>query len=459
MNIVREDREDRSALLKVTVSESDYAEEVDNTLKEYRKKANIPGFRPGKVPMGVVKRMYLKSVVAEQAYKTASQAAFDYIEKEKINHIGDVMPSQEQGELDFDNSKEHQFVFEVGLSPELNLELTKKDKVTKYTIKGDDKMYEGYRSNFMRKFGRLEDVEVVESDEALTVTLDNDDMNIEDAYVGLVSMSEEERKPFIGKKVGETMDVDVNELYKTERQRAAILQVDEEELANINPKFKLTITQIRKFAEPEINDEFFAMAFPDGTVKDEEALETFLHDQVAKDLNRETDYIYTVEMRNMMLGKANPEMPEEFLKRWIFAINEGKFSQEQIDADFPEFLGQMKWNIIQKHFVEELEIKVEEAEAINEAKEYAMMQFAQYGMTQVADDMLENYAGQILSNKEEARKIFDRLYENKVIEAVSPKITIEEKEVTVDEFTKIAQKLVNPEAALALEQEEKEAVK
>ncbi len=439
MNVVRENREGQTALLKVTVAEADYSEAVDKTLREYRRKANVPGFRPGMVPMGIINKMYRKGAVAEESYKKASDACFEYIEKEKIQYVGDVIPSDEQKPLDFDKDKDYEFVFEIGLAPEVNIELGAKDKLTKYAIKADDKMYDGYRSNFLRKFGRLVDVEKVENDEALSVTLDNEQMNVADAYVGLISMDEKERKPFIGKKVGDTMEVDITELYKTPQQRAAILQVKENELESIDPKFKLTIERIRKFADPELNEEFFKMAFPDGSVTDEKGLETFIYEQIARDLGRETDYLFNIQMRKMLTDKANLSMPEDFLKRWLFAINEGKYSQEQIDADFPEFLNIMRWNLIMKYFVEKLEIKIEEADVVNEAKSVAMMQFAQYGMTQVADDMLDNYARQMLSNKEEARKIYDRLYENRVIAAVTPMIKVSDKEVSAEEFGKIAE--------------------
>ena len=439
MNVVRENREGQTALLKVSVAEPDYAQAVDKTLREYKRKANVPGFRPGMVPMSIINKMYRKGVIAEEAYKTASDACFEYIKNENIHYLGDVIPSDEQKTLDFDKDSEYEFVFEIGLAPEVNIEFSAKDKIARYEIKADKKMYEGYRSNFLRKFGRLVDVEKVENDEALTVTLDNEQINVADAYVGLISMNDDERKPFIGKKVGDLMDVNVKELYKTAQQRAAILQVKENELETINPNFKLTITRIRKFADPELNEEFFKMAFPDGSVTDEKSLESFLYEQIARDLGRETDYLFSIQIRKMLLEKANLTMPVEFLKRWLFAINEGKYSQEQIDADFPEFLDMMRWNLILKYFTDKFEIKVEEDDVIKEAKNVAMMQFAQYGMTQVADDMLENYAKQMLGNKEEVRKIYDRLYESRVIEAITPMIKVDTKEVSADEFGKIAE--------------------
>jgi trigger factor len=441
MNIVREDRENKTAVIKVTVSESDYTQAVDKQLKEYKRKANMPGFRPGMVPMGIINKLYRKSAVAEEAYKAASQACFDYIDKEKIDYVGDVIPSEEQGTMDFDNDKEFEFIFEIGIAPEVAIDLAK-EKITKYTIKPDKKMYEGYRSNFVRRFGTLVDVDKVEKDEALTVTLDNEAMNVADAYVGLISMTEEERKPFIGKKVGDVMDVDINELYKTPSQRAAILKVKEDELEGINPKFTMTINQIRKFAEPELNDEFYKMAFPDGSVTDEKGFETYIYEQIARDLARETESMFAYTVRKQLVEKAGLEMPEAFLRRWLFVINEGKFTMEQIEADFPQFLEMMKWNLIQKHYAKTLELKVEVADAMAEAKAIAAMQFAQYGMMQVPDDMLDGYAKQMLSNKDEANKIYDKIYEHKVIEAVTPMMAMTDKEVSADEFNKIAEKLM-----------------
>ena len=223
MNIVREHHEDLTSLIRVTVSQSDYAEAVDKTLREYKRKANVPGFRPGMVPMGIINKMYRKGVVAEQSYKLASNACFEYLEKEKIDFLGDVLPSDEQKEFDFDNQTDFEFVFQIGEAPAIDIKLSEKDKLTYYNIEISKEMHDNFRSNYLRRFGRLVEVEAVEADEALSGTLDNGDMRVEDAYVGLISMTDEERKPFIGKKVGDKMSVNVNELFKSESQRAAIL--------------------------------------------------------------------------------------------------------------------------------------------------------------------------------------------------------------------------------------------
>ena len=440
MNIIKEARENQTAIIKITVAEADYTAEVDKKLREYKRKANIPGFRPGMVPMGIINKMYRKGVVAEVAYKMASDACFEYIEKEGIDYMGDVLPSEEQGAFDFDNNTEHEFIFELGLAPKVELELTEKDKVTRYKIKVDEEMRSGYRGQFLRTYGRLVDVEVVENDEAVMCTLDNGDIKTEDAYVGLISMAEEERKPFIGKKVGDQMIVNVNELYKSTQQRASVLGLKENELASINPEFNLTITKIRKYADPEMNEEFFKMAFPEGNVTSEEQFEKFIDEKIAAELKKESDYVFSQTLREYLVEKANLTLPEDFLKRWLLVINEGKFTMEEIEKDFAPFVEMMKWSAVQKHFAKTLNVEVKQEDMLAEAKAYAAAQFAQYGMMNVADEMLANYAQQILANKEEANKLIEKVYEAKVIEAVTPLVKVSNKSVTIAELNKILAK-------------------
>ncbi|WP_302365886.1 trigger factor [uncultured Alistipes sp.] len=441
MKIVREQREQNTSLIRVTVGQEDYREEVEKALREYKRKANIPGFRPGMVPMGIIKKMYGKGVLAEQSYRKASNSVFEYLQKENIDYLGDVIPSEEQGAFDFDSGTEFEFVFEIGEAPELKLDLSEKDKLTYYKIKIDKKMHEDFRSNYLRRYGRLVDADAVTSDEALSVTLDNGEMKVEDAYVGLISMPEEERKPFIGKKVGDKMTVNVNELYRTPSQRAAVLQVKEGELEHIKPEFELEITRIRKFAEPELNEVFFKMAFPAGNVTTAEQFEAFIDEQIASELRRESDYLFTLEVRDYLVKKADLKMPEAFLKRWLYTINEGKFTMEEIEKDFDQFLKMFTWNYIQKQIIKQENITVSADEATAEAKAFAQAQFAQYGMPSAPDDMLAGYAKQILENKEQGQKIYEKLYETKVVEAVKAKIKVSEKSVSAEEFAKLAKEL------------------
>ena len=427
--------------MKVVVNEADYGQAVEKQLRDYKRKANVPGFRPGMVPMGIVKKMYGKHVVAEQSYHLASNSVFEYLQKENIDYVGDVIPSEEQGDFDFENNTEFEFVFEIGEAPKIELELSAKDKVTYSKIKVDKKMHNEYRSNYLRRYGRLIDVDKVEKDEALNVTLDNGDMRIEEAYVGLISMTDEERKEWKGKKVGYKTTVNINELYKKPEQRAAILSVKEDELESIKPEFELEITKIRRFADPELNEEFFKMAFPAGNVTSEEELDKFIDEEIERELKRECDFMFANQMRKFIIEKAGLQMPEEFLKRWLYVINEGKFSREEIEKDFAAFINMFTWNYLQKHFITEGDIKVTPEEAKAEAMSFAQMQFAQYGMPSAPADMLEGFAKQIMDNKEQLQKIYEKLFEEKVVEYLRGKIKVTEKAVSAEEFAKLAEEL------------------
>ena len=427
--------------MKVVVNEADYGQAVEKQLRDYKRKANVPGFRPGMVPMGIVKKMYGKHVVAEQSYHLASNSVFEYLQKENIDYVGDVIPSEEQGDFDFENNTEFEFVFEIGEAPKIELELSAKDKVTYSKIKVDKKMHNEYRSNYLRRYGRLIDVDKVEKDEALNVTLDNGDMRIEEAYVGLISMTDEERKEWKGKKVGYKTTVNINELYKKPEQRAAILSVKEEELESIKPEFELEITKIRRFADPELNEEFFKMAFPAGNVTSEEELDKFIDEEIERELKRECDFMFANQMRKFIIEKAGLQMPEEFLKRWLYVINEGKFSREEIEKDFAAFINMFTWNYLQKLFITEGDIKVTPEEAKAEAMSFAQMQFAQYGMPSAPADMLEGFAKQIMDNKEQLQKIYEKLFEEKVVEYLRGKIKVAEKAVSAEEFAKLAEEL------------------
>ena len=441
MNITREQRDGGVSILKIVVNEADYGQAVENQLRDYKRKANVPGFRPGMVPMGIVKKMYGKHVVAEQSYHLASTSAFEYLKKENIDYVGDIIPSEEQGAFDFENNTEFEFVFEFGEAPKINLDLTEKDKLVYSKIKVDKKMQSEYRTNYLRRYGRLVEVDKVANDEALNVTLDNGDIRIEEAYVGLISMTEEERKEWKNKKVGYKTKVNINELYKKPEQRAAVLSVKEAELEGINPEFELEITKIRRFADPELNEEFFKMAFPAGNVTSEEELDKFFTEEIERELKRETDFMFVNVVRNFIVEKANLQMPEEFLKRWLYVINEGKFSREEIEKDFEAFIKMFTWNYLQKHIVTEANLSVSPEEAKAEAMSFAQMQFAQYGMPSAPADMLENFAKQIMDNKEQLQKIYEKLFEEKVVEYVRGKVKVTEKAISADDFAKLAQEL------------------
>jgi trigger factor len=230
-------------------------------------------------------------------------------------------------------------------------------------------------------------------------------------------------------------------MYSTPAQRAAMLHVKEQELEGINPEFELEITMIRQFANPELNEEFFKTAFPEGNITDKKGLDAYIDAQIEGEMARECDYMFAAHVRNFMIEKAALAMPTEFLKRWLYTINEGKFTMEDIEKDFEGFIKMFTWNYIQRQIITAENINVTEEEATAEAKSLAAMQFAQYGMPNAPEDMIANFAKNILENKEQRQHIYEKLYEQKVVESVRAKVKVTEKAVSADEFSEIARSL------------------
>lgn len=440
MNVNFVNKEDQTALITVTVTPTDYSEAVEKALKNYRKTAKVPGFRPGMVPASLINKMYRKGTLAEQAYRTASDGAFKYLQENNINALGDLMPASEQGELNFEVEGDYDFMFKIGIAPEVKLSFSKKDKIEKISIIPSQEMIDGYKENILRGYGSLVDTEKVEKEEALTVNLDNGDLRIEDTYLSLISLDDKQRKPFIGKKVGAKVKINVNDLYTDAKQRAAILSVKESELSTINPEFEMEITKIRKFENPVLNDEFFAKAYPNKDVTTVEQFEAKIKENVQAELDGQTAFKFQDSVREMAITKAGLTFPDEFMKEWLFAMNEGKFTKEQIEAEYPQFQEMMKWDVVKREAGKEFDVKVSQEDVVAEAKNMAMQQFRYYGMANATDEMLDGFAKQILDNKEQARKIAERVGENKIIDAIVEKITVNVKNVTVEEFTKMMEK-------------------
>lgn len=440
MNVKLENKENQIALITVNVELNDYADAVEKALKNYRKNAKVPGFRPGMVPMNLINKMYRKGTIAEQAYRIASEAAFKHITDNKINALGDLMPASEQDNIDFENQNNFDFCFKIGVAPEIKLNFTKKDKVEKMIITPSQEMLDGYKDNLLRQYGSLVETDVVENEEALTVNLTNGDVTVDDTYISLISLDDKKRKPFIGKKVGDKIKVNINDIYPDAKQRAAVLSVKETELDAVSPKFELEIVAIKKFQTPELNDEFFAKAYPNKEVTNAQQFEEKVQNDVQAELNEQTAFKFQDAVREMAVNKADAVFPDEFMKEWLLAINEGKFTKEQIDAEYPQFLEMMKWDIVKRDVSKDNGVKVEEADVVNEAKNMAAQQFRYYGMANASEEMLDGFAKQILGDKEQGRKIADRVAENKVIDAIVGKITVTEKNITVEQFTKLMQK-------------------
>jgi len=447
MNIVKENISDLTAVLKVTIAEKDYAEKVEAALSDYRKKARIDGFRPGKVPTGLIKKMYGKGILIEEVNKLISESLTNYIRDEKLNLLGEPLPAENQKPADFDNETEFEFAFDVAIAQDIEVKLSKKDKVPYYDIKVDDKLFDSYSENYTRKFGEFKDVDETTDNEMLSgnfVQLDAegkvleggikaDDVRITVEYIKDADI----KKTFAGKKVADKMVFDVRKAYPSDAEIASMLRIEKEKAQEVKGDFEFDITKVQRFFPAEVNQDLYDKAFGKDVVKSDEEFKAKISEEIKANFVRETDYRFMIDAKDKLVAKLNPELPTEFLKRWLTVVNEGKFTAEQIEEEYPKFESDLKWQLIKDQVIRDNEIKVEESDVLEAAKEVTAAQFAQYGLANLPDEQLEQYAQEILKKDNERRNLYEKKFEDKVVDFIKESVKLDKKEVTTEEFQKL----------------------
>lgn len=443
MNINRKDIDEVNAVLNLKVVPEDYENKVEKVLRDYRKNVSLKGFRPGKAPMGHVKKLYGKSILVEEVNKIISESLSGYFVENKIKVLGDPMPAEEGNDpIDWDVQKEFEFAFSIGLAPQFTVELSDKDKVPYYTIKIDKKLRDGYTENYTKRFGSYKEAEKVESGEELVKgslkELAENGIVVEDSSMSLTVIKDEEiKKQFTGLKKGEKLEIDLKKAWPNDTELASILKIEKEKVADISDKFELEVKAIEAFTNAEINQDFYDMAFGKDEVKTKEEFKKKIDEEISVNLEKESEARFSVDVRDMLVKKLGLKLPEEFLNKWLVYANEGKFTKEQIDKDFDLFKTDLQWQLIREEIVKQQEIKVDEKEILDYSKEVTRMQFMQYGLANLPDEQLEHYAKEILEKDEEKQKLSSKLFEDKVVDYVRGVAKVEDKKISTEDFNKL----------------------
>ncbi len=450
MNITKENIDELNAELKITIEESDYKEKVETVLTDYRRKAKIDGFRPGKVPAGMIKKMYGTAVLVDEVNKILSESISNYLVKEKLNILGEPLPGEKEQNINFEKQTEFEFLFDIGLAPEFEVTLTKKDKIPYYTIKVDKKLIDSYTENYTRKFGHFKSVDNVEKTEMLKGDIIQIDAegNIKengfsnnDATISLEILKDDSViKKFTGKKTGESIDFDIKKAYPNNSEIAAILGTEKENVIDIDPLVRFTIKEISKFENAEINQELFDKAFGKDKIKSAEEFYNRIKEEIQTNLKKESDYRFAVDVKEKMIDKMKLSLPEKFLKRWLLKNNERKVTPDQIEKEFDQVAEDLKWQLIKDKIIKEQDLKVTEDEILEYAKVVALMQFQQYGMAGMPDEQLEGFAKEILKKEDDKRRMYAKLFEDKTIAYIKENVKIDEKMVSTDNFNKLFEK-------------------
>jgi trigger factor len=447
MKITRENINELNAVLKVKVEKTDYEEKVENVLKDYRKKANIKGFRPGMVPIGLVKKMYGRAVKIDEINKCVTENIQKYLTDEKIEILGDPLAkTDEQENIDFDARDEFDFSFELGLTPSIELGISQKNKVPFYSIAIDEKMKNDYISNYTRRYGELSKAEVTKEKDILKgkiEALDNNGSLVADGPANDFSSlavdiikDEEIKKSFIGLKVNESVDFDIKKAFPNDNEIAGLLKKKKEEVEGIEGNFRFTVSEITRFHPAEIGKELFDKIYGEGVVNNEEEFATKIEGEIAASLKTESDFKLMQDIKKLTIDKTDFQLPDDFLKRWLLKVNE-KTTAEQINKEFDSFRSDLKWQLIKNKVAKENEIKITGEELQKEAENITRIQFRQYGLFYATDEQIANYGKETLKREEDAKRIADKILDDKVIGILKDVVKIEEKSVTAEEFNKL----------------------
>jgi trigger factor len=447
MNITRENIDDLNAVLKVEITKPDYEEKVEHVLRDYRKKANIRGFRPGMVPIGLVRKMYGRAVQIDEINKVVTDNIQKYIADEKIQILGDPLPkSDEQEHIDFDTQENFTFSFELGLSPVFDVRLTKKNKVTRYDIIVDEKMRNDYIENYTRRFGDLRNETETDEKDVIKGKLEAIDENgnpvpegpsTESGSLSIDIIKDKKiKKLFIGKGINDTVDFDIKKAFPNDSEVAGLLQIKKEEAEGIVGNFRFTIGEISRFYPAELGQDLYDRIFGEGVVNSEDEFMNKIEEEIAASLKRETEYKLGIDTKALVIEKTEFSLPEEFLKKWLLRVNENT-TAEQIENDFDSFRKDLKWQLIRNKVARDNEVKITEEELLNEASNITRLQFQQYGLFYATDEQISNYARETLKKEEDAKRIADKILEEKVILLLEDMVKIESKSVKIDEFNKL----------------------
>lgn len=447
MNIVRKDLDQNNALVTICIEKADYAEKVDKNLRDFRKKANIPGFRPGMIPMGLVKKMYGKAVMAEEVNKLVSENLYSYIRENNMNILGEPLPNEtEQKPFDFDTQDDFEFVFDLGIAPEIEVELTKKDKVNYYNITVSDEMIENQVKSYTGRYGKYIQEEVVEEKDMLKGELlemangkvNESGIKVQDATLTSAYMKDDAQKAlFFGAKKGDVITFNPSKAFDNENEISSLLKISKDQAKKVDSDFQLKIESITRYHESEINQGLFDKVYGDGVVKSEEEFRAKIKENIQDNLVSDSEFKFSVDAKEMLVAKfSDLSFPDTFLKRWLLSSNQ-KIKAETLEEDYPKMIADLKWHLIKEKLTKANDLKVETADVEEYAKKIAKAQFAQYGMIGMDDEIVANYAKDMMKKEETLKSLIDKVAEEKVFAVVKETVKLDNKEVSIEEFNKM----------------------
>ena len=426
--------DDLNLELTLAVTAEDYADSRKKKLNDYRKKAEIKGFRKGMVPMSLVEKMYGQSALVDAVNEVVSEGLNNFIHENNLRVLGEPLPSEDQPEAEWVAGNDFTFKFDIAENPEVSFELSKDDEIVYYTITVTEAAKKEMKDNLLKQYGSLEEGKKAKEDDFIIVDFEQGETKVEGTYVALRNVAEAARKSFVGVKPGDVLDVNVNEAFENETDRASLLKVSKDELATLDPMFRMTVKNVKTFVNAPLTEETFEKIFG---VKTEEEFDAKIEERIRAEYAQEADFRFSKDAKTYLLDKAGVNVAEKFLKRWVFVVNEGKFTMEDIEKDWDLFIVDYKWQMVRNYLMNKYNVKIEEADLLASAKGFAAYQFAMYGMNNVPEEQLEAFAKNILSQEEQGRRILDQVENEKTFAAVREVVTLKKKKISVEKFREL----------------------
>ncbi len=448
MNTTLTKSDELNAVLTVVIDENDYKANVDKTIAGYKKTANIPGFRPGKVPTSLIKKQYGKGVLIEEINQQLQKAVSDYITEEKLDLLGNAMPV-DQKDIDWDNDKSFSFDFELGIAPQLEVKFPARKKFDYYKIKASDKIVEEQIDQMGKRYGKMSVPEISKEDDMFSGTFTEIEENgevvsngihKEGAYfIGSAIKTKAVNSEVLNAKIGEDITIKSSD-FKEGHKVAELLGVDDHQLDHHSTGiFNFTLTHISRVEPAELNQELFDKIFGSGVVATEEEFRAKVREDIEKMYTRDSDQQLMNDAHEFLMEKIEVKLPEEFLKKWMRTSSKKEISAEEAENQFPEMAKGLKWQLIENRIVKDNDLTVEYEELLNYAKGLLNEQYMQYGMTPT-DEEVTKTATEVLQKQEEAQQISDRLYDHKVKEHFKATLKLNEKDILYDDFVKLVTK-------------------
>ncbi len=447
MEITRENTDDLNAILRIKIDKADYDNRVENVLKDYRKKANIKGFRPGMVPIGLIRKMYGSAVKVDEINKVISENIQKYLTDEKLEILGDPLPKTDELEnINYETQEDFIFSFELGLAPDVNLNISKKNKVTSYDITIDEKMKNDHVENYKRRFGEFKNADVSEVKDVLKGKIEYvggnnnllpEDHVIDDSSLAIDIIKDDKiKKSFTGKNVNDHIDFDLRKAFPNDNEIAGLLKMKKEEVKDIKGKFRFTISEISRFFPAEIGTDLFDKIYGEGVITTEDDFMKKIEEEISASLERETEYKLMLDIKDMVIEKTDLKLPEDFLKRWLLKANKNT-TEEQVEKEFDNFRKDLKWQLIKNKIARDNDVKITQEELQNEAEKITRYQFQQYGLFYATDEQISNYARETLKKEDDAKRIADKILDDKVFILLKDIVKTETKKITSEKFNKL----------------------